>query len=437
MHNLPVTANVDDRTSLAVLRRFAEGSANPKFFMYPTLYYYLTYVVTAPFGFVKMLFAGRLLNLGFVGATGFLAYWFCLDIFRSRTAGLVAAFSIIFSPMLIASGAYLCTDILLSALTLLAIHLLIRYFDSGSSRDWLLAMLAVGGAIATKYTAAIIFIAYVITEISASYSRSRRNDRSGLNRDHNFSLRATSVFLVLVAVLCALSASLFPVQTILHFVAAHRTNVEARSAHEYVLFLTHLRRALIEVAVAALLLLFAARRSTAVYQSISNRRLYYGLLVILGVSLCGTPFSVIDPGKFVYDIGALFKSNVVTEGDHQQWANYAQWLFASENTLLVSLGVLGLVLVAYRFRSRFLVAFVYLTLYLLTICTSHLGTPRYLDPVLPLLYCGTGLAIVEVWKWFAASKCCCGKDRRGGRGDCGSCAGSTADGAGCEGVLRS
>ena len=46
-HNLPVATNVDDRTSLAVLLRFHQGSANPKFFMYPTLYYYLTYALTA------------------------------------------------------------------------------------------------------------------------------------------------------------------------------------------------------------------------------------------------------------------------------------------------------------------------------------------------------------------------------------------------------
>jgi hypothetical protein len=38
-HNLPVAAHVDEQTSLLVLKHFHDGSLNPQFFMYPTLYY--------------------------------------------------------------------------------------------------------------------------------------------------------------------------------------------------------------------------------------------------------------------------------------------------------------------------------------------------------------------------------------------------------------
>src|ERR1700744_6635978 len=48
-HNLPVVSHVDERTSLEVLGRFHDGSLDPKFFMYPTLYYYVTYFLTIPF----------------------------------------------------------------------------------------------------------------------------------------------------------------------------------------------------------------------------------------------------------------------------------------------------------------------------------------------------------------------------------------------------
>ena len=111
-----------------------------------------------------------------------------------------------------------------------------------------------------------------------------------------------------------------------------------------------------------------------------------------------TPYSLLDPGKFIYDIGALLRANVVVAGAHQQWGNYAYWLFEDENKIAVILGILGLGLMFIRAPWRSLSASLYLGLYLLTICSSHLGTPRYLTPVLPLLYCGTGLMMGELWK---------------------------------------
>jgi len=397
-HNLPVAANVDDRTSLSVLRRFAEGSANPKFFMYPTLYYYLTYAVTAPFGFAKILFTGRLLNLGFVGLTAFLSYLFCLKNFKSAGAGMVAACCVIASPTLISSGAYLCTDVLLAALTMLSLHLLIGYFQSGSSRAWLYAMLAVGGAIATKYTAGILFVTYCLVEVVHSYRQTRLNEEGVQSTRARFSETTITVALVSASVVALLAAIFFPVQTILHFVAVHRTNVEARSLQDYLMFLSRLRRLLVELAAAAVILLVAVKRSRLVYESISTKRLYFGLLIVLAVFFITTPYSVLDPGKFIYDIGALLRSNVVVKGSQQQWGNYWHWLFDTERRVPVIAGLIGLGLMAYRAPWRYLTASVYVLVYVVTICSSHLGVRRYLDPLLPLLYCGAGLTALEIWR---------------------------------------
>lgn len=398
LHNFPVAVNVDDRTSLAVLQRFHQGSANPRFFMYPTLYYYLTYALTAPFGFSRVLFAGHLLNLSFVAVTGFISYLFCVKHFRSTGAGIIAAGCVILSPTLIWSGAYLCTDILLSAFTILSLHLLIEYFQSRSSRAWLLAMLAVGCAIATKYTAAILLITYWLAEIVTSYKeRTRGAAKPDDARNSRFSKSTVSIGLISIGSVCLLSAIMLPVDSILHFVSVHRTNLDVRSDQDYLKFLNHLRRTAGEMAAGAVILFFAVRRSRVLYECISTKRLYYGALVILGVFLITTPFSILDPQQFIYDIGALLRANVVVEGQHQQWGNYWHWLFDTENKALVLFGIMGLGLMAYRATWRFFVAILYLVLYVVTICSSHLGVPRYLDPLLPLLYCGTGLMAWELW----------------------------------------
>jgi hypothetical protein len=398
-HNLPVATYVDDRTSLAILFRFHQGSANPKFFMYPTLYYYLTYALTAPFGFSRMLFTGHLLNLAFVALTAFLSYIFCLRHFGSRVAGLVAACCVLFSPTLLWSGAYLCTDVLLSAMTILSIDWLMRYFETGSSRAWRIAMIAVGCAIATKYTAAILFVTYCIAEVAQSYQqRNREAIQSGEGSAPQFSRTAISIVLLSLCAMCTLVAVFFPVHSILNFVASHRTNLDARSAQDYLLFLNRLRRLAIELAIGTALLFVAVKRFKVVYQCISTKRPYYGLLIILGVFVVTTPYSVLDPAKFIYDIGALLRANVVVSGTHQQWSNYWRWLFDTENKLLVVLGILGIGLMAYRAPWRSLIATVYVALYTLAICTPHLGVPRYLDPLIPLLYCGTGLIVSEIWK---------------------------------------
>ncbi len=397
-HNLPVAINVDDRTSLAVLLRFHQGSANPKFFMYPTLYYYLTYALTAGFGFARILLTGHLLNLGLIGVTAGISYRFCVRHFRSRGAGLVAAGCVLFSPTMVASGTYLCTDILLSAMTILSVSLLIGYFESGSSRDWLLAMLAVGCAIATKYTAAILFVAYFVVELVQSYRRQTQTApaEDGAEGPH-FARSTVSLALIALCVACGLIAVFFPVNRILHFVALHRTNLDPRSQRDYLFFLNRLRQVALELCIGSAVLLALTRWSRTAYECISSKRPYFGVVILLGVFVITTPYSVLDPGKFIYDLGALLRANVVVPGTHQQWSNYCYWLFDDENAIAVILGILGLGLMIVRVPWRSLSASLYLGLYVLTICSSHLGTPRYLNPALPLLYCGTGLMMQELW----------------------------------------
>ena len=160
---------------------------------------------------------------------------------------------------MVGSGTYLCTDILLSAMTILSVSLLITSFETGSSRDWLLAMLAVGCAIATKYTAAILFVTYFLIEAAQAYRRRALPPTRDNAAGPHFSRPTVSVVLIALCVASALVAIFFPVNQILHFVALHRTNLDQRSRRDYLSFLNRLRRLALELCVASAVLLALTR----------------------------------------------------------------------------------------------------------------------------------------------------------------------------------
>jgi hypothetical protein len=141
LHNLPVAAHVDERTSLLVLKHFHDGSLNPQFFMYPMLYYYVTYFLTAAFPFSKVLLYGRLLNLSFVGLTAAIMYCLCERHLESRAAGVVAVLCIVSSTTITDSAAYICTDVLLAATSIAALFYLVEFFHYKGRREWLVGML--------------------------------------------------------------------------------------------------------------------------------------------------------------------------------------------------------------------------------------------------------------------------------------------------------
>ena len=403
-HNLPVTTNPDDRTALGVLLRFTHGSANPRFFMYPSLYFYFTYLLTAGFGVSHLLLSGHVLNLCLLGVTAWLGYVFCQRHFYSRGAGLLAACCIVLSPTLLASAAYLDTDILLAGLTLLSLDRLLTYCASGSFKDWLFAILAIAFTFATKYTAAILLITYCVVElvrVSPLGNLQRNQKVPGREKAEHFSKRTMSLLCLSVSVVCLLGAIFFPVARVLRFVATHRTNLDARTQATYLDFLHHLRLLGFKAAAASALLLAAILVFRPLFEALSYKRLYWAGLLVLSVFVLTTPYSLLDPGKFAYDIGALLHSNVVVAGTHQQWASYARWLLFDENPAAIAVGLVGLGLLISRAPRRFLALAVYVILYATVVCTSHLGVQRYLTPLIPVIYCGTGLLLIEIWKRLA------------------------------------
>ncbi len=401
-YNLPVSANVDERTSLEVLSHFHAGSLNPQFFEYPTLYYYVTYALTKPFSFTQILFWGRELNLAFVGLTAYLAYLFCRDNFKSQLAGLLSAGLIIMSPTIIESGSYLCTDVLLAVGVMASLLLLTRYFVEPSLRAWLLSMGAIGLAVGCKYTACLLFLVYVAGEVMWEFNK------TGNPGSAPFATRIGRVPLIsvvtLIAIALFLSGLLFPTAAAIRFAFAHHTVADQRSVADYVGFFDHIRALL--VASGAFIFALAALiwKSELAFRLFSKTRIYLGIAIVLLVSLLTTPYSVITPAKFLYDLGALARSNILVSSGPMQWATYLQAVRQNESAIIVCVGMVALVAAAVKDFWRYRAVLLFSLIYILTIGFSRMGFTRYLTPILPVIFVFFGAAIASLLKKALSSR---------------------------------
>jgi hypothetical protein len=396
-HNLPVVAHVDERTSLLVLKRFHDGSLNPQFFMYPSLYYYVTYFLTALFPFSKVLFYGRLLNLSFVGLTAAITYSFCRRHLDSRPAGVVAALCIVGSTTITNSAAYLCTDVLMASATMAALFYLVEFFHYKGRREWLMGMFLLGCAVSCKYTAFLLFISYGMTEILLRI----QNRREETENDTWLGAKVPRIVLVCILLGCGLialvAALAFPTTAAMNFVAKTRTNPDLKDPALYLAFFHHIRLLLVKIAILSVAAAILIGWFKMIYEFVALKRLYYGLGIVVLVSIIATPYSLITPKRFLYDLGALARTNVIVTSSHAQWGDYASWLVQNENMVLLVLSAIGLGIVAFKKESKFLVVAVYLVVSAFVIGSAHVGYARYLTPLLPTVYCAAGAALTYLW----------------------------------------
>ena len=398
MHNLPVAAGIDERTALEVMRRFHHGSLNPEFFQYPTLYFYLVYLVALPLHFssVNVMMAGRVFDLALIGVIAFLAFMFCRDCLGSRVAGLIAATFVVGSTVL-SGTAYLHPDILMTAAGTASLYYLVNYFETRSRRAWILGMVLMGFSIGCKYTAFILFLGYAATEIIESLQMRGMSPRDR-GDGKRFSQTFCVSFLVIAGSVLLLSSRLLPLQSILSSLLRVRALYQAGPGSFYVQVFSHLRRTLVELGLLTIAIALLCRFSRDVYESISIKRLYLGLGIILLISMLCTPYSVIHPAQFIFDLGSLTRSNIVIAGGHLQWGSYAAWLLR-EGAVPVLVGLIGIALFIKSNGRQFCVVAVYLAIYLYVLGSAHRGYIRYLAPVVPLLYCWAGLVIVRLWNY--------------------------------------
>jgi len=390
-YNLPLAANVDERTALDIFQRFQSGGLNPHNFLYPTLYYYITYFFTKLFTPSMVLVGGRILNLSFVGLTSYLAYSFCRIYLRSRTAGILSALFIIMSPTIVNSGSYICTDVLLAAAILASLLFLVRYFQQTTFRNWLVAMIMAGIAVGSKYTALLLFFAYAVTEMIWQI---RGEGYAGTDPEPRIPRSVLSPALACLGCLFLTAAWAFPLADLMQFATTHHTNPDLRSPAEYLMFFHQARRILVLGGAALVALAFLVRWEYP-YRLLSLKRLYLGLAILLLVAALTTPYSIFDPAKFTYDLGAQARATVMLQTAETQWQNYYLWL-GSESKLLLILGLLGFLTVAVPNYRIYLVVLVFAALYVFSIGSAHIGFPRYLTPILPLVYVLAAGFLVQV-----------------------------------------
>lgn len=146
------------------LSMIARGSANPRFFNYPTLQPYLLALLLAPLlaaapgaGIGLFYLLGRLVTVGFGVATVVLVGLIGRRLGGPRV-GLVAAGLMAVLPLHVVNSHFATVDVALTAWCTAALLAAVAVADSPSWRTLLLGAAAAGAAAATKYHGALLLL---------------------------------------------------------------------------------------------------------------------------------------------------------------------------------------------------------------------------------------------------------------------------------------
>lgn len=198
--DLPYLYNADEPGNLAVVDRMvSEGEANPRFFNYPSLFFYLQAFVhldgpllfwlpgdqeQAPTAMVLGSWRSSspiavLVHRGlsvFLGMLVVVIVWLTTRrLTRGHLAAAVAAALVALSPTLIEQSRYVTPDILAAALVATGCLFAVRLQQSGTLPAHALAGLSVGLAASAKYNAAVVAVAVAAGSVlCARPGRARR-----------------------------------------------------------------------------------------------------------------------------------------------------------------------------------------------------------------------------------------------------------------------
>ncbi len=388
-YNLPVCANVDERTALGVLLHLSTQDPNPHFFNYPTLYFYSTWLLTRPFWtLADPLLLGRIVNLVIGLALGPAAYFLAWKLFRSHLAGAIAAAATLASSTLTRNAGYLATDPLLALLLLLGVGLLTGTATPARPARWLGAMICFGLALGTKYTAFLMLAAYWFWELSMP------EPAAGTGKlDRPLPGWLLPSIALLAGAGCAGMALAWPETRLLAGLGT-ATKVDAAMDSADLAWLSSLR---LRVGLLGILLLvggLAAATRQRLALPLARLRPHLGLLIAGAVFLVTTPFALLSWHEALYDVGSELKANAL-RGDHGQWLAVLDWYRTRESLALLLAAIAGGVALRRSRPVRLLL--LYLLLSYLAIGAARRGYPRYLTPVLPFLFvlAGGGCAWVR------------------------------------------
>ncbi len=225
---LPDQLNIDEVHIVARAVRFGKGDLNPHFFFYPALQMYLVFILFGAY-FVVGSFTGifhsaaafgtmyfidptplyliaRTLSACMGVATVWLAYAIGKKYYGKR-AGLAAAMLLAFAHLHCVHSHFATTDVPVTFWIMLAMFLAPGPGATSTKRNYVLAGLAAGAAIATKYTAFVVVPALIVSHSSHMFT-----DRHAANP-----LKHINVNLILMSLASAAAFFLCAPYTILDF----------------------------------------------------------------------------------------------------------------------------------------------------------------------------------------------------------------------------
>ncbi|MCX6641739.1 MAG: glycosyltransferase family 39 protein [bacterium] len=392
-YNLPIAANMDERSWLGVLYHLDTISLNPEFFHHPTLLFYLIHFVRKTLtSFDHTLFVGRLINLLLSIGMALAAFRLSVYLLKSRPAALLTAALTLFSPILIMNSGYVTTDILAGLLTLIGLIYFIRFFDEGGSEWWWIAVIAAGLAISTKYSAVLLILTYLLMEfLRKSDSNLLPSGETGILQKR-MEPRIVPWMALAAGSLLAIAYLLFPLKDLLNLISSVQS-INSSIDAEDLRFLQSLRNKLFFAGVFILALSAATFRWRSFRSRFAGIRPYLACLIALVVFLLGSPGVILSWKIFLLQFGFEMKANALP--GTQQWLVYFYDYYAWESLIAFGFCLVGVWLAMSRKKSVGMLLLYALIVYLV-IGSATRSFDRYLTPLLPIIFIFAGYGITEV-----------------------------------------
>lgn len=396
-YNFPVCANVDERQSLHMLHKLEVNSFNPDLFNWPGFYFYITYFFMKLFGVEiagnvsNTLQFCRILNLFNLCLLSIGVFILTLRFFKSRYAALIACFLTMFSPSLIYTSGYLCTDILMAVFIVFSMIFIQLFFEQKRTRYWIFAHIFMGFAISTKYTAVALVISYVI------YFTFFLNDFESTLNTHNrsfFLKNFQNRFLFFssgVASICFVIYFFYPLDLLQNFISANGL-INSRLEQSDIVFLHSFKLKFLTGGIFWVIFSLLCIRVDWLRKKVSQYHIYVGLLISLIAFLIGSPFTIIAWKKFLYMFCAHLKMNTFYS-DQKQFSFYLKTLINHESIVVLLVFITALVS-SYLKKIKIGFLVIYLSLYAVLTGTATIGFIRYLVPCLPVMFTFASWGIV-------------------------------------------
>ena len=189
---LPLELHSDEHIFIMHALKFGTGDFNPHDFLYPSLTYYLLFILFGfyfVFGYIVGLFhsasdfatlyftdpssfyiIGRSLMALLGGATVFIVYLMGKKLFESKV-GLVSALFMAFIFWHVRNSHFIKPDVLTTFFVSLTFLFAVYIFLSGDTKFYILCGMMAGLAVASKYTGGVITVCIVMAHILNSFKK--------------------------------------------------------------------------------------------------------------------------------------------------------------------------------------------------------------------------------------------------------------------------